>query len=194
MRTEVKIEILSYAKSQVGSFVIVLSELENSSRKLPIIIKSEDAQYIGMKLKNYKTPRPSIHDMFKLLTDSYNIDIQEMVIYSVSEGVFYAQIVTTNDLDTFNIECTIGDALSIAVLYECPIFVMDTVMNATSVDMNDDVKSKTITKKLPTKRITKGNKTESIEDLDTLLVIALETEDYEKAIELRDKIEKLKKV
>lgn len=191
-KVEVKIEILSYAKSQVGSYVIVLSEI-NSNRKLPIIIKSNDAQFIAVRMENIKTNRPMTQDMFKMLTDAYLIDVREVLIYAVSEGIFYARLSTYNMDETIDIESTIGDALSMAVLYKCPIYVAEEVMNSASVNM--DAKSSfesNIPNKSKKKTPPKKKLSETIETLDKMLYEALEIEDYELAVELRDKIAKLK--
>jgi bifunctional DNase/RNase len=191
-KVEVKIEVLSYAKSQVGNYVIVLSEL-SGNRKLPIIIKTADAQFIAVRMEGIKTPRPMTQDLFKLLTDGYNIDIQEVTIHNVAEGIFYAKISTANMADNLDLECTVGDALSMAVLYSCPIFVSEEVMVSSSVDMNAPAPQSNV---VPSKRKVpkKKEKPESIENLNKMLHDALELEDYEAAVELRDKIAKLKKV
>jgi len=191
-KVEVKIEVLSYAKSQVGNYVIVLSELVGN-RKLPIIIKSADAQFIAVRMEGIKTPRPMTQDLFKLLTDGYNIDIQEVTIHNVAEGIFYAKVTTANMADNLDLECTVGDALSMAVLYSCPIFVSEEVMVSSSVDMNAPAPQANV---VPAKRKVpkKKEKPESIENLNKMLHDALESEDYEAAVELRDKIAKLKKV
>jgi len=189
-KVEVKIEILSYAKSQVGSYVIVLSEID-STRKLPIIIKAADAQFIAVRMEGVKTPRPMTQDLFKTLTDGYGIDIQEIMIHTVAEGIFYAKMTTTNMVEIFDIECTIGDALSMAVLYSCPIYVSNDVMNTASVDMNSTAPTTITKKKAPPK---KKEKVESIEDLNQMLHEALQSEEYEIAVELRDKIANFKKV
>ena len=188
-KVEVKIEILSYAKSQVGSYVLVLSEID-SSRKLPIIIKAVDAQFIAVRMEGVKTPRPMTQDLFRTLTDGYNIDIQEITIHTVAEGIFYAKMTTTNMIEMLDIECTIGDALSMSVLYDCPIFVSEEVMNAASVDMNLPAPPTMIKKKSPPK---KKERVESIEELNQMLHDALKLEEYEIAVELRDKIANFKK-
>jgi bifunctional DNase/RNase len=191
-KIEVKIEVLSYAKSQVGNYVIVLSEL-SGNRKLPIIIKSADAQFIAVRMEGIKTPRPMTQDLFKLLTDGYNVDVQEVTIHNVAEGIFYAKISTANMADNLDLECTVGDALSMAVLYSCPIFVSEEVMKSSSVDMNAPAPQTNV---VPSKRKVpkKKEKTESIENLNKMLHDALESEDYETAVQLRDRIAKLKKV
>lgn len=191
-KVEVRIEVLSYAKSQVGNYVIVLSEL-SGNRKLPIIIKSVDAQFIAVRMEKMKTPRPMTQDLFKVITDGYGIDIQEIFIHNVVEGIFYAKMSTCNSIENIDVECTIGDALALSVLYNCPIFVSEEVMELSSVNMNEPAPVQTpsapSTKKIPRKK-----KSDSLESLNKLLEEALATEDYETAVELRDKIAKLKKV
>ena len=191
-KVEVRIEVLSYAKSQVGNYVIVLSEL-SGNRKLPIIIKSVDAQFIAVRMEKMKTPRPMTQDLFKVITDGYGIDIQEVFIHNVVEGIFYAKMSTCNSIENIDVECTIGDALALSVLYNCPIFVSEEVMEISSVNMNEPAPVQTpstpSTKKIPRKK-----KSDSLESLNKLLEEALATEDYETAVELRDKIAKLKKV
>lgn len=194
-KIEVKIEILSYAKTIAGSFIVILSEL-NSTRKLPIVLKATDAQYIAIKMESVPTPRPMTQDLFQLLTDGYGIDIEEVLITNVSEGIFYAYLVTSNGMEKLNIECTVGDALSMSVLYNCPIFVNEEVLISTGIDGlatssqptvqdNSLVSSKKVPKKKP--------KPETIDSLDEMLKDALELEDYETAVKLRDRIAKLKK-
>jgi len=191
-KVEVKIEILSYAKSQVGSYVIVLTEL-NSSRKLPIIIKAADAQFIAVRMEGIKSPRPMTQDLFKTLTDAYSIDVQEVMIHNLMEGVFYAKMTTSGPIeDGLDIECTVGDAISMAVLYGCPIYVTEEVMALASMDTNTKAPTTYVASKKKTTSIRK--KPESIETLDKMLNDALEAEDYETAVQLRDKITKLKKV
>ena len=193
-KVECKIEILSYAKSQVGNYVLVLSELD-SSRKLPIIIKAADAQFIAVRMESINTTRPMTHDLFKLMTDAYNIDIHEVVIYEVLEGIFYARLESTNGLETFSLDCTVGDALSLSVLYGCPIYVSDKVMKSSGVDMNSTSENTSVAaqNKSPRRKLPRTKqKPETIETLSKMLDDALSIEDYILAAELRDKINSLK--
>lgn len=191
-KVECKIEILSYAKSQVGNYVLVLSELD-STRKLPIIIKAADAQFIAVRMESIKTTRPMTQDLFKLMTDAYNIDVQEVVIYEVLEGIFYARIESTNGIETFSLDCTVGDALAMSVLYGCPIYVAEKVMQSSGVDMNSTSNTPVPAATKTRRKLPKSKpKPETIETLSKMLEDALEIEDYTLAAELRDKINSMK--
>lgn len=191
-KVECKIEILSYAKSQVGNYVLVLSELD-STRKLPIIIKAADAQFIAVRMENINTSRPMTQDLFKLMSDAYNVDIHGVTIYEVLEGIFYAQLETTNGIETFSLDCTVGDALSMSVLYGCPIYVSEKVMQSSGIDMSSSSNTSTSSATKTRRKLPKSKpKVESLESLSKMLENALEIEDYILAAELRDKINSMK--
>ena len=188
-KIELKILGLSYSQTQVGSYVIVLSEV-NGSRKLPIIIKPNEAQVIALKVEGVKSPRPLTHDLFKTFSDSFNIDVQEVFIHNLLEGVFYTQIISTNGIDESAIECTAGDGIALAMTFDCPIYVNESVLNSAGIIMDDNgVVSKDQTPNVPA---VTPKKVVSIEDLEQLMREAEANEEYEIAAELRDKIKSLR--
>lgn len=201
MKKEVKILGLSYSQSQSGSYVVVLSE-KKGKRKLPIIIKPSDAQQIALKIENVKSPRPLTHDLFRSLTDSYGIDVQEVYIHSVLEGIFYTKLITNNGLDTVEIECTAGDVIALSQIFDCPIFASVEVLDISGVYINDDgttmnkdeiseselvdEEEQKVTKKKKKSRVV------SVEDLEQMMNDAIANEEYEIAAEIRDRIAKIK--
>jgi bifunctional DNase/RNase len=193
-RKEVKIIGLSYSQTQIGSFVVVLSEIKGN-KKIPIIIKPNEAQFIVIKIEDIKTPRPLTHHLFKKLTDSFNIDVQEIYIYSIVEGIFYTKIVASNGLDTFEIDCSVGDGISLSLVYDCPIYVSDDVIDITGIIMNDDGTIPTYTNDKYNNKYDdelSKNRTISVEDLERMMKDAIANEEYEIAAEIRDRIQKIK--
>jgi bifunctional DNase/RNase len=193
-RKELKILGLSYSQSQLGSYVIVLSDI-SGNRKLPLIIKPAEAQRIAMELEGIKSPRPMIHDLFKLMSDSYNIDIQEIFIHSLLEGIFYTKIVTSNGLDEIEIECTAGDAIALSVLYKCPIYTTIDILKMAGVSVNDDGTPSDfdLEPEDELEVVKKPSRIVSIEDLENMMNDAIANEEYEIAAEIRDRIEELRK-
>jgi bifunctional DNase/RNase len=191
-RKQLKVLGLSYSQSQIGSYVLVLSE-KKGNRKLPIIIKPAEAQQIAVKIEGIKPSRPLTHDLFKSLTDTFNVDVQEVFIYSLAEGIFYAKMVATNGIDETEIDCTIGDAVALALTYKCPIWVKSDILDSAGISLNDDGSELNNTDdddeaefyETPTK-------SKSVDDLEHLMQSAIENEEYEIAAELRDRIQKLK--
>jgi bifunctional DNase/RNase len=189
MKREVKIIGLSYSQSQPNAYVVVMSEV-NGHRKLPIVIKSQDAQTVALRIEKLKLPRPLTHDIIKILADGYRIDCQEVCIYQVLEGVFYSKLVTNNGIDDLEIDTTVGDAIALALTFDCPLYVTEEVLSTCGIQTDDsgnvvegDTKSK--------KKRKKKDSVVSIEDLKRMMEEAIGNEEYELAAELRDKITKL---
>jgi bifunctional DNase/RNase len=197
MKKEVKVLGLSYSQSQSGSYVVVLSE-KKGKRKLPIVIKPSDAQQIALKIEGVKSPRPLTHDLFKTITDSYQIDVQEVYIYAILEGIFYTKLITSNGLEEVEVDCTAGDGIALSIVYGCPLYASKEVLDLSGVYINDDGTSMNSSdvddiddyeeeiEETP-KRVV------SIEDLEHMIEDAIRNEEYEIAAEIRDRIEKLKK-
>jgi len=195
MKKEVKVLGLSYSQSNSGSYVVVLSE-KKGKRKLPIVIKPSDAQQIALKIEGVKSPRPLTHDLFKYITDQYQIDIQEVHIYAILEGIFYTKLVTTNGIEQSEVDCTAGDGIALSIVYGCPLYVAKEVLEISGVYINDDGSTiensevedvEEYEEEVPVKRVV------SIEDLEHMIEDAIRNEEYEIAAEIRDRIEKLKK-
>lgn len=190
---------LSYSQTQIGAYVLVLAD-KKSSRKLPIIIKSTEAQRIALEIEKIKPAgsRPLTHDLFKSLADSFSIEIQEVFIYSLVEGIFYSKIIATNGIETVEIESTAGDAVAIASIYKCPIFTTTEIIDLVGININpdgtipkeqdiEDVEEIDLDEEVTTKK-----RVVSVEDLQKMMDEAIANEEYEIAAELRDRIEKLK--
>jgi len=188
-KRQVKILGLSYSQSQVGSYVLVLSEMKGKV-KLPIIIKPQEAQRIALDLEGIKSSKPLTHDLFLSMTDAFGIDIQEVFIYSLAEGIFYTKIICTSGLEDVEIESCVGDAVILANIYGCPIFVSSDVLNSAGVLINDD--GTTLSDEDMDDEETVEEKTTSIENLEKMLEHAIANEEYEIAAQVRDRIEQMK--
>jgi bifunctional DNase/RNase len=197
MKKEVKILGLSYSQSQSGSYVVVLSE-KKGKRKLPIVIKASDAQQIALKIEGVESIRPLTHDLFKSITDCYGIDVQEVYIHDVLEGIFYTKLVTHNGIEDVEIECTAGDGIALSMVYGCPLFIDKEVLDSSGIFVNDDgtqmsqdeIESDDFEEEVVSTK--KAKRVVSIEDLEHMMNDAISNEEYETAAILRDRINKLK--
>jgi hypothetical protein len=158
--------------------------------KLPIIIKPQEAQRIALDLEGIKSSKPLTHDLFLSMTDAFGIDIQEVFIYSLAEGIFYTKIICTSGLEDVEIESCVGDAVILANIYGCPIFVSSDVLNSAGVLINDD--GTTLSDEDMDDEETVEEKTTSIENLEKMLEHAIANEEYEIAAQVRDRIEQMK--
>ena len=191
-KRQVKILGLSYSQSQIGSYVLVLSEMKGKV-KLPVIIKPQEAQRIALDLEGIKSAKPLTHDLFLSMSSAFGIDIQEVFVYSLAEGIFYTKLICTNGTADVEIESSIGDGVILASLYDCPIFVSSDVMNSAGVLINDDGTNLSGDMTDDEDEFeTETERTTSIENLEKMLQKAIEDEEYEIAAQVRDRIEQMK--
>lgn len=188
---KIKLEImgLSYSKSQTGAYALILAE-EGGKRRLPIIIGGFEAQAIAIELEKMKPSRPLTHDLFKSFALSFNIYIVEVLIYRFAEGVFYAKLVATDGVTTKEIDSRTSDAVALAIRFNCPVNTYESVMKDAGIvlDEEDDLISDSITKE------NEGQTDEwedyTLEELEELLQVAVDNEEYERASQIRDEINK----
>lgn len=84
---------LSYSERQTGAYALILAEVDGP-RKLPIVIGGFEAQAIAIALeKMVSPPRPLTHDLFRQFADSFGIELIEIVIHKIKDGVFYANLI-----------------------------------------------------------------------------------------------------
>jgi len=208
-RKELKILGLSYSQSQIGSYVIVLAE-KRGKKKLPIIIKPNEAQRIALEIEGIKPPRPLTHDIIKQMSEAYGLDIQEVFIHALLEGVFYTKIHLSNGIEEVEIECSPGDGLALSSLFKCPIYVASSILDSAGIVMNDDGSVPPSSQDIDDIEdelddylddeddfdsfIDNGQNERivSIEDLERMMEDAISNEEYEIAAELRDRIQMLK--
>ena len=120
---KVKLEIvgLSYSQTQSGAYALVLAEV-GGKRSLPIIIGGYEAQAIAIELEKMTPTRPLTHDLFKNFAQSFHIEVVEIVIYNLVEGVFYAKLICSQDGKFSEIDARTSDAIALGVRFKCPIF------------------------------------------------------------------------
>jgi bifunctional DNase/RNase len=189
--SELKIVGLSYSQSQIGSYVLVLSEKKKKSRKLPVIIKEDPAQFVALSLEGVKTKRPLVYDLFKKVTDNLGADLYEVRITHILEGMFYSKIVFHNMIEEFEIESTVSDAICLAVAYGCPILCSKEVIDLAGIHMDDDGNISE-EQEQENKKPVKTRTVITVEHLEIMLSKAIENEEYEVASQLRDKINEMK--
>jgi hypothetical protein len=187
-KIELEIVALSHSITQTHSYAVVLGEI-NGLRRLPIVIGGFEAQAIAVALERMSPSRPLTHDLMKNFMMAFNVELHEIVINDLQEGIFYSKLVCSSANDTVEIDSRTSDALALAVRFGCPIYTYDNILEQAGVLMEDDGKKAKIASSVTTE--TGGSddlKSMSLEELNTLLTEVLEQEDYIKAIAIRDEI------
>jgi bifunctional DNase/RNase len=120
---KVKLNVLgiSYSQTQTGAYALVLAE-ENGRRRIPIIVGGFEAQAIAIQLEGLKPPRPLTHDLFLNFAHTFNIDLLEITVYKLEEGVFYSKLTCDNGQRIIEIDARTSDAIALALRFKCPIY------------------------------------------------------------------------
>ena len=127
---------LSSSHSQIGHYALVLGE-SNGNRRLPIIIGGAEAQAIALELENIKTNRPMTHDLIYNLARHFDINLLEVVINDLHEGIFYARLILEVDGEVHEIDSRPSDAVAIGVRFKVPIYTYETVLSEAGIIIDD---------------------------------------------------------
>ncbi len=189
-KIELEIVALSHSITQTQSYAVVLGEI-NGLRRLPIVIGGFEAQAIAVALERMSPSRPLTHDLMKNFMTAFSVDMHEIVINDLQEGIFYSKLVCSSENDTVEIDSRTSDALALAVRFGCPIYTYDNILDQAGVMMDEELNPKQeMSANIPASSIGKNDslRTMSLEELNTLLTEVLESEDYIRAIAIRDEI------
>lgn len=183
MVDKIKLEIiaLSHSVTQSHNYAVVLGEV-GGSRRLPIVIGGFEAQAIAVALESMTPNRPLTHDLFKNTLEVFSIQLKEVVINNLLDGIFYAQLICEQDGNIHYIDARTSDAISMAVRFECPIYTFKFIMESAGVILDDEEQSK----KTPSRPKTNSLEDMDLSSLEKLLQESLDKEDYEKAAQIRD--------
>ena len=193
---KVNLEIvgLTYSESSTGAYVLILGD-KNSQRRLPIVIGSAEAESIAVGIDHQRKGRPLTHDLFLRFAKEFGIEIMEVVINRFRDGVYYAMLVCKQGDDLTMIDARPSDAIAIAVRAGCEIYAYETVMDEAGIIMDDMEKEETEEPAEAPINIGRAQTSLDMLDLDTLeelLQEAIDNEDYQKAAEIRDEINRRK--
>lgn len=195
-KTELEIVALSHSITQTHSYAVVLGEI-NGLRRLPIVIGGFEAQAIAVALERMQPSRPLTHDLFASMMSTFDIELTEVIIYKLEEGIFFAKLVCSHNNDVVEIDSRTSDALALAVRTGCRIFTYENILDAAGLFLDPTETTGEQEGKEPQEASyisatpqEKNLADMSLDELKTLLHQVLEQEDYVRAIPIRDEINK----
>ena len=191
-----EIVALSHSVSHSHNYAVILGEVEGK-RRLPIVIGGFEAQAIAVAMEGMMPTRPLTHDLFKSALDNFGIEIKEVVINNLLDGVFHARLICDFNGEIAEIDSRTSDAIAMAVRYGCPVFTYEFILEAAGVELEDAEEgsgdeSKTKSRRARTKKVAMPFSEQSHDELSELLAKVINDEDYEKAALIRDELNKRK--
>jgi uncharacterized protein len=189
---KIKLNVLGLSSGhKSGSYTLILGDI-NSNIRLPIVIGSFEAQAIAIEIEKIIPFRPMTHDLFLNFFKEFNIELIEVQIYSLNEGVFHAKLICEQLGIIKEMEARASDSIALAVRFKCPIYTFEDVMEEAGiiVDASDE---ENFNEEIPEQMIKANSSNDlskvSIENLHVLLNDALLIEDYVLAAKIRDEID-----
>ena len=199
-KIELEIVALSHSITQTHSYAVVLGEV-NGLRRLPIVIGGFEAQAIAVALERMQPSRPLTHDLFANFMSTFSIELTEVVIYKLEEGIFFAKLMCSNNGDIVEIDSRTSDALAMAVRANCKIYTYENILEAAGLYLDQPEGSTEPLAEQKSASVPVGDKPSpdtdikkmSLDELNKLLQKVLDQEDYVRAINIRDEINNRKK-
>lgn len=196
---KIKLDIvgLSYSQTQSGAYALVLGEV-NGRRRLPIIIGGFEAQAIAIEIEKMTPSRPLTHDLFKSFAESYNINILEVIIYNLVDGIFYAKLLCSDGKKNMEIDARTSDAIALAVRFECPIYTYEFILATAGIIIEGtdfvflDNLEGPAEETMAAPQVQSNFSSLTDDELKSKLQEALTEEAYEKAAKIRDEIARRK--
>jgi bifunctional DNase/RNase len=199
--SKIKLNVLgiSYSQTQTGAYALVLAE-ENGKRRIPIIVGGFEAQAIAIQLEGLKPPRPLTHDLFLNFARTFKVNLLEVTVYKLEEGVFYSKLTCDNGRQIIEIDARTSDAIALALRFKCPIYTTEEIMRKSGIILDFEKETQPRSKSEPVARKMRVeddipneelNKISS-QELKALLDEAIKEENYERASLIRDEINRRK--
>jgi len=179
------------SSSSNGAYVMALTEIAGA-RSLAIVIGPAEAHSIVIVMEKMPITRPLTHDLFVSLAENFEIHVEEVFIYQMVDGIFYARIIVSGNGKTVEVDSRTSDAVAIAIRFGAPIFCAKDVMDEVGRDMRALSEGDDLDFDLD---ITEEDLEEELspEEILKKLDEALLNEDYELASKLRDELDKRNK-
>ncbi len=198
-KIELEISGLSHTITQSQSYAVLLSEV-HGNRKLPIVIGAFEAQAIAVAIEKVVINRPLSHDLIKNMFTIFQINLREVLIDNLQEGIFYSKLICERDGQEIEIDSRTSDALALAVRFNCPIFTYEFILDSAGAIINEpeseeeeDDELESSLEALQEAATQHDDLSEmSVKDLNDRLKDFLDQEDYESAARVRDEIERRK--
>ena len=190
---------ISYSQTQSGAYALVLSEMEGT-RTLPIIIGAFEAQSIAIALeKEIRPPRPLTHDLFKTFSERFDINVKQVIIHKLVDGIFFSSLICEKDGMEEIIDTRTSDAIAIAVRFQAPIYTYENILDKAGIYLKieeeiairESLDPETVEVQLEDDSTGEsGFSSYSLKELHNKLNEAVANEDYELAAKIRDEISK----
>ncbi len=137
-KVELGIVGITEASQQKNAYSLVFDNNINR-KKFGIVIGAPEAQSIALELEHIKPPRPITHDIFRVLFDTFGLEVTEVLIDTVHDHIFYTILMLSDGLNTFEFDCRTSDGIAIALRCKAPIFTFLQIIEDVGVISDEEI-------------------------------------------------------
>jgi uncharacterized protein len=132
----IEMKVAGIALDAANRNPIVLLRDADERRALPIYISQDQAKSILGAMENYRPPRPLTHDLIVNLFESWELELDRIIIHALQDNTFYAVLKVRQGDKIKEIDARPSDAIAIALRLDSPIWVMEEVVADASIPVD----------------------------------------------------------
>ena len=119
--------------ARTGASILLLGEIDETTRVLPIFIGPTEARAIALAAQNVTPPRPFTHDLLIDVIEALDAELVRVEITELRDGTFLAELEVSAADETHRISTRPSDGIALAVRRNAPIFVSSEVLDDAAV-------------------------------------------------------------
>ncbi len=193
----VEMEVVAVQPEPNSNHPLVWLQDKTQRFYLPIAIGNFEATAIFMALYNDPPPRPIAYDLLGSVLDGFDVKIEQILIHTLKEETFYAEIELIKGESRLRIDSRPSDAIALALRIKAPIFVADSIIAEAALPIENSIQETDVIQVEKEEALIRPEDTNS--DLTEQRVMVLRAklqdvvarEEYEVAAQLRDEIDRL---
>lgn len=121
-------------KASDGRAYVMLLKERDGERKIIVAVGQFEAQAIALAMRKVDTVRPMTHDLICNITVALCAKLQNIYIYKVEDGTFYARMLFASaDGRISEVDARTSDAVAVALRCEAPILIDEDLLNRVCV-------------------------------------------------------------
>lgn len=108
--------------------VVLLREVVESGRLLPIFIGTNEATAIALAVDGVSTPRPMTHDLLRDVIAELSATVERVVVTDLVDRTFHAELHLVGEAGPTVVSCRPSDAIALAVRTGAAIYAAESVI------------------------------------------------------------------
>lgn len=190
-----EVTISDVSITNVGFAIFLKPTKEDVQRVVPIFIGPLETYSISSALDGIAPPRPNTHDLITNMLQEMDSRILHVIINDIIGSVFYARIVIQTEDGIIELDARPSDSIAIAIRTKCLIYMHEKVYKEASMVITEEDDTIAVSEDASQgKEGSMMGQYESQNELEKLkqdLDKAVESENFEQAAVIRDKIKKI---